>query len=135
MLVLYMSYTFPSLIALYLEAVSSHALLVVVDEGEALFLGVVRCREEHAFVAFSLLVCADAACYPGVSTRTVGTKKLGRNSRLTFAGAAVSLRSEPMLAAVGGARTPSISYSASHTCHHQTASIPEDIVSVGVWWR
>jgi hypothetical protein len=114
MLVLYMSYSSPSPIVLYLEAVPSHTLLVVVDESEALFLGVVGCREEHTFVAFSLLVRADTACYQRVSTRS-SRPKSGRNSRLTLAGAAASLRSEPMLAAVGGARIPSISCPASHT--------------------
>jgi hypothetical protein len=38
----------------YLEAISSHALAIIVDVTVALFLGIVGGRKEHAFVAFSL---------------------------------------------------------------------------------
>ena len=54
-----MSYTLTLPDVLYLEAVSSHTSLVIVDQSEALFLGVVRCGEEHAFVALGLLIGAD----------------------------------------------------------------------------
>jgi hypothetical protein len=65
---LYMLYTLSSRTVLYLEPISSHASLVVVYEGEALFLGIVRCREEHAFVAFRLLIRADLKVLYEIST-------------------------------------------------------------------
>jgi hypothetical protein len=46
---------------LYLEAVSSHTLLVLVHEGGAFFLRIVRRREKHTFVALSLLFRAYTA--------------------------------------------------------------------------
>lgn len=44
-----------------LEPVAGHACLVLGDEVGALLLRVIRCREEHAFVALGLLVGAHAA--------------------------------------------------------------------------
>lgn len=48
-------------VALDLEAVASHACLVLGDEVGALLLRVVRGREEHALITLSFLVRADAA--------------------------------------------------------------------------
>jgi hypothetical protein len=47
--------------ALYLEAVSSHALLVLPYEVCAFLLRVIRSGEQHAFVALCLLVGTDTA--------------------------------------------------------------------------
>lgn len=50
-----------STLVLYLEAVSSHALLVLSYEVGAFLLGIVRGGEQHAFVAFCFLFGTDAA--------------------------------------------------------------------------
>jgi hypothetical protein len=88
---------------LYLKPVPGHALLVLGDEVGAFLLGVVGGGEEHALVALCLFVGAHAAGLASVSRRS----RSGRGAHtFGFAGAAaaaVSLRSAPMLAAVGGA--------------------------------
>ena len=90
------------MVALYLEPVAGHACLVLGDEIGALLLGIVRCREQHAFVALCLLIGAYAArLFPLAS---YFLKRPYRRHTLYFVcGAVVSLRSAPILAAVGGA--------------------------------
>lgn len=46
---------------LYGKSVAGHTLLVLRDEIGAFFLGVIGIGEEHAFIAFGFLFCADAA--------------------------------------------------------------------------
>ena len=50
-----------AMMVLDLEPVASHACLVLGDKVGALLLGVVRCREQHAFVALCFLIGAHAA--------------------------------------------------------------------------
>jgi hypothetical protein len=88
---------------LYLEAVPSHALLILAYEVGAFLLRIVRGREEHALVALCLLIGADTACCSCQWVLAVTVWSL--DVRFTFAGAPVFFKSEPMLAAVGGARS------------------------------
>jgi hypothetical protein len=46
---------------LYLEPICSHAFAILRHQVGAVFLGIVRIREEHALVASGFLVCANAA--------------------------------------------------------------------------
>jgi hypothetical protein len=45
----------------YFKSITRHAYFVLRYEVGAFFLSVVRIREEHAFVALRLFICADAA--------------------------------------------------------------------------
>ena len=49
------------LVYLDLESIASHARLVLGDKVGALLLGVVRCGEQHTFVALCFLVGANTA--------------------------------------------------------------------------
>lgn len=59
--VVYTIYSFTKAGALDLESVLGHAVLVLDDEVDAVFLGVFGVGEEHALIAGGLFVGADAA--------------------------------------------------------------------------
>jgi hypothetical protein len=62
------------------EAKASHADLVLVDHGGAVFLSVVGLAEEHAFVAGSLLIFAHTAWLHTISS--IHRPKRGRTTYL-----------------------------------------------------